>query len=399
MKKNRWLLGGLCTLLASGCVGTSPVSDSSSSSVVQSAQLDDLAAARSGWAMYNQIRQPQENTLFSPLSAWLALGMLEEGVQGSTQKEIAELLGQSPSVMASQAESWMASQGEEICLVNGLWVNNTAGENLNPNYIAVMEKEFKANIFSTPNDARALKMINDWIKEKTDGQIPFILDSLDKYALLALFNVLVFEGTWETEIPEKDIEAASFFDVDGQESEVRMMRAGFGSYVQTEELEGFRLPYDNPRYQLAMLVPKEGKQLEQALDTLKIDQLMKDLCDQENQPVTAVFPAYEAFEEIDLQPVLEACGVQEIFGNGDFSPMQGPSDWKLKVSRILQKTKIEVNAKGTRAAAASAVEVVQEKASVEEGKVVRCDRPFLYVLYDRDNQMPLFFGSMQKMKK
>ena len=61
-------------------------------------------------------------------------------------------------------------------------------------------------------------------------------------------------------------------------------------------------------------------------------------------------------------------------------------------------TKIDVDEKGTKAGAVTAVEMVTESAMIEEPKAVILNRPFFYMIIDTEQNLPLFMGSLMNVK-
>ncbi|GFS65685.1 serpin B8, partial [Nephila pilipes] len=47
------------------------------------------------------------------------------------------------------------------------------------------------------NADEAVKEINDWVKEKTNGKIEKLLDQLNPSTLLVLLNAVYFKGKWK----------------------------------------------------------------------------------------------------------------------------------------------------------------------------------------------------------
>jgi serpin B len=62
----------------------------------------------------------------------------------------------------------------------------------------------------------------------------------------------------------------------------------------------------------------------------------------------------------------------------------------LEISRVVQKTFLEVDEDGTEAAAATGVAVEAVAGVVETLQVVSFDRPFLFLLTDTATRSPLF---------
>ena len=67
----------------------------------------------------------------------------------------------------------------------------------------------------------------------------------------------------------------------------------------------------------------------------------------------------------------------------------------IYISRVLHKTFISVGEKGTKAGAATVVEMKDGAAAEStEPKEVYLDRPFVYMLVDCENNIPFFIGTM-----
>ncbi|NLC44786.1 MAG: serine protease, partial [Clostridiales bacterium] len=70
----------------------------------------------------------------------------------------------------------------------------------------------------------------------------------------------------------------------------------------------------------------------------------------------------------------------------------------LYISRVLHKTFIAVDEKGTKAGAATVVEVSDESAAMEVQQV-HLDRPFVYMLIDCEANLPFFIGTVMDIGK
>lgn len=100
---------------------------------------------------------------------------------------------------------------------------------------------------------------------------------------------------------------------------------------------------------------------------------------------------------MELSKALSALGIVDAFspGQADFTPMAHSDRGNLFISRILHKTYIAVDERGTKAGAATAVEVSPSSGPMEEEpKTVRLDRPFVYLILDRKTNLPIFMGTM-----
>ena len=105
---------------------------------------------------------------------------------------------------------------------------------------------------------------------------------------------------------------------------------------------------------------------------------------------------FETEYSIELSDTLKSMGMELPF-DGDHAEFSGIGTSRignLYIGRVLHKTYISVAEDGTRAGAATAVEVAEESAMIEEPKHVTLDRPFIYLLIDCETNLPFFIGTM-----
>ena len=89
-------------------------------------------------------------------------------------------------------------------------------------------------------------------------------------------------------------------------------------------------------------------------------------------------------------------GLEDAFTpcQADFSRMgDHPNGYYL--SEVLHAAKLQVNEKGTEAAAATLVAPASGAPPPEQGVELLLDRPFLYGIFDRQNGVPLFLGTFE----
>ena len=96
-----------------------------------------------------------------------------------------------------------------------------------------------------------------------------------------------------------------------------------------------------------------------------------------------------------MSKILEGMGMTDAFdaNSADFSGLGTSSDGNIFISRVIHKTYISVDEKGTKAGAATAVEVKKEAAALDSKEVI-LDRPFVYMIIDCEAKLPLFIGAV-----
>lgn len=406
--------------MAAGCsTGTSdPSKTSSASSANPASEADSKTASVSAapkpaspvdeaqkegyqtfsWDLFKKSIGEKETGQISPLSAFYALGMLAGGAKEKTLEQLENALHLKDEDINSLAYALLAGTADkkELALANSLWLTDGMKDAVLPDYTDLLKKDYEAEVFVQPFDDKAVADMNAWVEKKTDGMIKKMVSSLDSSVVMVLINALAFSAEWQTPYKEEAIAAAPFANADGSKTDVDLMHSDEDLYIEAEGLKGFVKPYKDERYALAALLPADEKQtLDEVLAKADGSALLKAIAAPQSESVSTALPKFELSSEIPLNKILQEMGITDAFeGSADFSGMAKGGG--LAVSEVLQKNKIQVDDKGTKAAAATDA-MIMETAMLEEDekKSVICDRPFLYVLFDLNNGLPLMIGTYQ----
>ena len=103
---------------------------------------------------------------------------------------------------------------------------------------------------------------------------------------------------------------------------------------------------------------------------------------------------------MDLSELCKVMGLEIAFDaqNADFSGIgEAANGSNLFIGRVLQDCMLEVGEDGTKAAAATVVEVRMTSARPDPSMLVNLsfNRPFVYLVIDNETQIPLFTGIYQ----
>jgi serpin B len=231
--------------------------------------------------------------------------------------------------------------------------------------------------------------------------IPEILDEIPQDTMMYLINAVAFEAEWKEKYNEYQISHdREFTKSDGTVQSVDMMYSGESWFLKDEYATGFIKPYVSG-YSFAVLLPEEGMDVYDYVNQLSGEKLQNILKNATQCKVEAGLPAFEVSYEAELSEMLKNLGIEDAFESdkADFSEMASFSDGRaLYISRVLHKTFIKVDAKGTKAGAVTAVEVTMESAmEEEERRVVICNRPFVYVMIEQESGLPVFIGVLEQV--
>ena len=215
-------------------------------------------------------------------------------------------------------------------------------------------------------------------------------------------NALSFDAKWADEYEEHQIREGRFTMEDGTRQDVDMMHSQEDTYLEDDMATGFIKYYKDRKYAFVAMLPNEGVSVSQYVDSLTGEHLRELLNNPQDVTVFASIPKFETEYDIEMSEVLQEMGMTDAFDwqVADFSRLgtYNVDGMNICINRVLHKTFISVSEQGTRAGAATAVEMVAEGAAeIIEYKEVVLDRPFVYMLIDCETNLPFFIGTMMNV--
>ena len=377
------LLAGAMTLMAAAVPSTH----------IYAAAMQNSVCLTDAIARENQ----NSNVMFSPTSLNFALGMLAEGAKGETKKALNEYLGTDD--FAAYAKQYMNEIKEyntedenygyksKLKIADALWVNN--GLTLQEEFRKSTEDNFgaEAQNLDFSDKENACDTINAWCNENTEGLIPEIMkpDMLNENSELCLTNTLYFESGWDKEPWVVSDEKEKF----GEKEETKYMTNSGDGYYENDAATAFEKYYANGLSFIGILPKEEG---DFTLNELDLEGLLQS--EPEYDEVNCKIPMLTFETTAELRDILSNMGLENIFSdNADFS---GIADKDIHVGSVLQKTKLELDENGTKAAAVTAVTMECMSAMDTDPiiKDVELTRPFAFLIYDNMNDEALFMGKV-----
>ena len=333
-----------------------------------------------------------QNTLISPLSILAALGMTANGAAGETLAQMEEVLGFEVDRLNALILS-LLPQNDQLRAANGLWYRE--GLTPMPAFLAACAGYYRAEANSAPMDASTREAVNAYIEKHTDGMIRDMLDESfpDPAAVMLLVNALSFEAEWEVKYTDAaNIRTGEFTLADGGTVTAEYMYGKENLYLEDKQATGFIKPYAGGKYAFAAILPNEGIALSDYIAALDGEALHALISGAKETAVHTALPKFSHDYTVELSGTLMAMGMENAFGQeADFSRLIKEAE-DVHISRVLHNTHIEVGEAGTRAAAATVVEMRKNAALL--GETVQLTRPFLYMIIDLDTDMPVFIGTV-----
>ena len=368
---------------------------------------DTVAAADFAVRLFEASRQENSEVLISPVSVLYALAMTANGAEGETLTQMEDVLGLSVEelnpYLYAYKEALASGNKYKLDIANSIWFKEDESLTVNPDFLQANADWYDAELYQAPLDNSTLKDINNWVSDKTDGMIEDILDEIPDEAIMYLINAIAFDAEWENIYKENEVMADVFTTENGSEQIAEMMFSEENEYLEDEYTTGLVKYYKDRKYAFAGLLPNEGISMSEYISSLTGEKLMSLLNNSQSVPVDAAIPKFENEYDTEMSEILKGLGMPDAFdfGQADFSGLGTSTKGNLYINRVLHKTYIAVDEKGTKAGAATAVEVLDgaPMADPTERKIVYLNRPFIYMLIDCEAKLPVFMGTVMDIKE
>lgn len=412
MRRNQLLAGIMTALTAvmpavSVYVDTATASEilTSNETVQTETNIDKTTALQNSVKMTDRISAAADgkNIMVSPTSLNFALGMIAEGAKGETKKVLGDYLGTDD--FASYAKDYLDKIKEyntededygyksKLKIADAVWADDEL--TLQEKFRNTVSDSFGAEVENVDFSAaeKTCGIINSWCEKNTEGLIPEIItpDLINDSTGLCLTNSLYFESGWSGEPWDVSETEESF----GDNEKTNYMTCTGDRYYENDKATAFGRDYANGLSFIGVLPNDQG---DFSLEDLDIGELLKS--QPEYDEVQCKMPKLEFETTAVLNDMLSGLGLENIFSsNADFS---GIAAQNVNVDTILQKTKLELDENGTKAAAVTAV-IMECMSAAEEDepiiKTVELTRPFAFLIYDNSNDEILFMGKVMTVSR
>lgn len=366
------------------------------------------------WSLYDTLNNKPGNVFVSPASVSGAFALLYPGAAGETATQMADLFGYDavpamafPAAQQALNEAVVADTDKaKLTVANAVWLRE--GSTLQDTYRTAVEDVMKAKValvdFTQP--AAAASLINGWVEDHTNDKIhDLIPPSAIKPDLteLILTNAVWFKADWKSPFKAESTFDGAFHAPDGDIT-ARLMTQTLkkAHYLARDGYAALDLDYAGDDYALTIILPDAQDGLgdvESAMTPEGFAGLLTDMDSAANTRVHVVMPKVKIEADYNLNEAMAALGLGDAFTpKADFSGLiegAGPGD--LVISQVLHKTFLDIDEKGTEAAAATAI--IMERMAImvpeEEPVEFRADHPFLIALRHKPTGTVMFVGRVE----
>lgn len=344
----------------------------------------------------------QKNALISPVSILLALCLAAEGADGTTLAQIEKIMGADIETLRSAFSGYIANQkgNSELRIANSIWLNNEKNRlSVAESFINTCKNSYNAEVLSESFDEKTAKRINKWVNKNTDGTIDSVIPSIPSHAVMYLINTVLFESEWQTPYYKRQVVPGTFRNSDNTLSDVEMMVSDEYRHFTIGKIQGIIKDYKSGNYAFVAMLPDENVSLENALASINPQDFIRKMSEESYRHTVVRLPKFEFECSFELPKIFKAMGMTDAFDitKADFSKMGSSTRGNLFISNILHKTYIKVAEKGTKAGAATVIEVADSAAPMEPLRL-NFDRPFIYAIIEKESGMPIFLGTVTSFK-
>jgi serine protease inhibitor len=292
-----------------------------------------------------------------------------------------------------------------LSIANSVWIDD--GDALNADYDAIVGNYSKQIDFLSTD---APKVINQWVNNQTNGLIDSIVEEdVQLPGVLIAINSIYLKASWAMQFLEGTTNLDSFYSSPSRSNEAAkahfMHQVGEMRYSH-DVLAGYQvvqLPFASSSMSMVFVLPTTTTNNE---DTAPIPSttLLPALNDLKVTRVALALPKFkfESMYDDTLKEALQNIGIVSPFKGGTqslcgiFAADTYPCN-QLFISRVLQKTVVDVNEEGVEAAAVTAIFMEKTAFDIEnepDPVLMIMDHPFQFFVYDQDEDLVLFEGRL-----
>lgn len=363
------------------------------------------------------------NFFLSPISVQMAFALLANGADGNSRQQILDAFGYGSKSIdklnnycrkiisdwntlnseyanknAQVSEYEKGAFQQTIQTANAIWTDRCFP--LFKEYIELCNQYFDAEAatLNFANKDSALAVMNSWCNQKTHGMIPSMLSDLKPETITVMANALYFKADWANPFNEYATQKADFTNADGAVSQVDMMRQQeYFNYVRTDIFTMAELPYTGTTC-MDIILPDSGMSVSKCISKLNQARFDAALENMSQKELRVHLPKFDLEFNHNLVKIMNQLGVVDVFSplTADLSKM-GSGHAEAFVSDAFQLSHISVDENGTEAAAVTVMDVVGSMAKPVVPIEFNVNRPFAYIIRDKQTGAILFVGKVEKL--
>ena len=342
------------------------------------------------------------NVAASPYSAATVLSLTYTGATNTTAAGMATALalenhGADAALVFQRLNRALADAGAtggiKLNSSNSLWPK--AGLVLNPSFIATAKTGFNCGVYPVMMNEDGRVRINKFVSKETSGLVPEIIPPpLTEDSELILVNTLYFKAKWMREFEAKNTAERIFHAPDSEVQAKFLSRTGAYKYAACDGFSALYVPYRGGTVEMVVFLPTEAFGIEAFVKEFGRDLITRTDAVAAEKQVGVRLPKFSVESSLELKQPLINLGMGMAFS--DMAEFPGiTTDGPLKIDRVIQKVRVDVDEEGTEAAAATAVKMMWAMMPLPPQEKFIADRPFFFMIRERTTNVVLFMGRIE----
>ncbi len=346
-----------------------------------------------------------KNMIYSPLSIKYALSILRDGASGKTKDEIETALNDDTLMTYQNVQ-------DKLSLANALFIRNNSGNYVSEAFANIVKEKYSGEVIY--DDFSGTRVLDDWIDEKTFGLIKNLNVEITENTEMIISNALAIQMDWLYDF-NGETYSEDFYLADGstiKASTMHYLRTFSDSvgYYDDKKVTivtlGLERQADGTNLEFVAVMPKK-QSLKEFAETESANGIIKRLDKVEYASNTEngldlAIPKFGFDYELEFKNDLESMGIKQAFypDSADFSRMTAGGQNRLYVSDAKHKANIEFSEEGIKAGAATAFSMDVKGAFSGNAPIeIKVDRPFMFIVYDKQTKEIWFVGTMYEPDK
>ncbi len=348
-----------------------------------------------------KMENKKENMVYSPLSIKYALQMLNDGASGDTKSQIKKAIQNTNLGKYNNINNVLS-------LANALYIKKSYANNIKDEYSNNLVSKYNAEI--KYDNFKSAKNVNNWIENKTFGQIKNLLqDSVvtNPDNKMFLINALAIDMAWKNSFEEKNTHGKTFYLENNKEMNATTMNKKTKSddvaYYQDDSVTVLTMDlekYEDNQMEFVAIMPNGS--LSDYIENIQADTLESitnklKLASETPNGLSILVPRFSYDYKLELESDLKKLGIVDAFNKNlaDFSNMTDKKPFW--VGGALHKANIDFSEKGVKAAAATVIYVTDGiEPSEDKPVVIEINKPFMYLIKDKNTNEIWFVGTVYK---
>ncbi len=334
----------------------------------------------------------EKNIFISGLSLYIALGMLTNGAEKETLKELCDVLGNDIEKINKKIIKFLDLKFTSIEIANMI----ATKFDILDDFQSIMKK-YKSEITNNLD----LNYINDWCDKHTHGKIKKILDEISPNIMMILLNAIYFNNKWKIQFPKNLTKKEIFYGIKNKNEVFMMNIENTFKYVETEKEQIIELEYKDDNMSALIFLPKNENDINAYIEDLN-DNKINELINQTNYvDVNLKLPKFKFEDKFILNDILKKMGIKKGFeSNAEFGKISNNNN--LSIDKVLQKTYLEIDEEKTEAAAVTAI-TIKATAIIPKKKIyyMNVNHPFLFFIRCNQglekNEQFIFMGKFEDL--